>query len=149
MRKFFISFLSLSLLLFGCSLNPSDQDSITQKEEGKKEKMETKQLVVQQVKKENAPPEIQKQVEQMMKQGGTHSLSSNNQIYVIIALGKRKSGGYRIQISKAEKKGDEATIYAEEIPPSPTDFVTQAITYPIEIFTIPKENIKKINIRIK
>lgn len=49
---------------------------------------------------------------------------------IIVSLGKRPTGGYAIELTKAEYKPQELSLYVDVIEPNPGDMVTEVITYP-------------------
>lgn len=59
--------------------------------------------------------------------------------FVILNLGEKRTGGYRIGVDKVEELPDKIVITVKEIKPE-GDFVTQALTYP---YTVVKINSKK------
>ena len=50
--------------------------------------------------------------------------------YVLISAGERPTGGYLVNIIKAQKENDVIVFYAKVTPPPQDALVTQAITYP-------------------
>ena len=63
----------------------------------------------------------------------------NDTLICTIAMGKKQSGGYYIEIQKVKIKGNSVTIYVNEIVPKSGDTVTAAITYPIAKIKFNKE----------
>lgn len=54
----------------------------------------------------------------------------NEEIYVLINAGLRKTGGFSIEIKSYEIRGNEIVIDGEFLEPSKKDIVTQAFTFP-------------------
>ncbi len=66
---------------------------------------------------------------------------------ICIASGEKKTGGYDIQITDIQYDGSKLKITVKETSPAPTDYVTEAITYPccaVEIDKFP-ENIEIVS----
>ena len=60
----------------------------------------------------------------------------DKEVIVALFLGDKPSGGYDVQISRAEQSSDALTIYYREKSPSPGSMVTQALTQPFHIVRI-------------
>ncbi|GGE19224.1 hypothetical protein GCM10011571_21450 [Marinithermofilum abyssi] len=74
---------------------------------------------------------------QKRKTGGETVVIAEGRAYLIMALGERQTGGYRIKVHNVVKQGNHIHIYAEEVPPSQNSVTTQAISYPVTIASIP------------
>jgi hypothetical protein len=59
--------------------------------------------------------------------------------FVILNLGEKSTGGYRIGVDKVQELPDKIVVTVKEVKPE-GDLVTQAITYP---YTVIKINSKK------
>ena len=70
---------------------------------------------------------------------GYYYEKENDTLICTIAMGKKQSGGYHIEIQKVKIKGNSVTIYVNEIIPKPGDLITAAITYPIAKIKFNKE----------
>ncbi len=57
-------------------------------------------------------------------------------VYVAARMGMRPTGGYSVKLGNAETDADMITVVVEFVSPSPTDMVTQVITYPYKIVAI-------------
>ncbi|SFI98973.1 protease complex subunit PrcB family protein [Thermoflavimicrobium dichotomicum] len=156
MMRFQLLSVSCLILLLGCTPEPADQMKTSHptnekkngSESGENNNMGSNELTYHQIKAEEAPPEIQKQLDSLVKKGGHISHFTSDHIYIAISLGPRKSSGYRIKINKIEKKNRQATIHATETTPKPDEFVTQVITYPFIILSIPRDAIEKVNVHL-
>lgn len=94
------------------------------------------------------PDEVkQRQVEVMQTAGDQFShteVNSGDRTYLILALGQRPTGGYSIRINEVVQKGNTIRIHAEEVPPAPDAFTTQAISSPRTVISLasPKGEVK-------
>jgi len=59
---------------------------------------------------------------------------------LILHLGVKNSGGYKISVEKTEYKGNQMILYTKEIVPKKGEKVTMALTNPYCIVLIPKIN---------
>ena len=60
----------------------------------------------------------------------------DKEVVVALFLGDKPTGGYDVQISRAEQSSEALTIYYREKNPSPGSMVTQALTQPFHIVRI-------------
>lgn len=60
----------------------------------------------------------------------------DKEVIVALFLGEKPTGGYDVQISRAEQTQDGLTIYYREKTPPPGGMVTQALTQPFHIVRI-------------
>jgi hypothetical protein len=74
---------------------------------------------------------------QKKRTGGETVVIAEGRAYLIMTLGERQTGGYRIKMHNVVKQGNRIHIYAEEVPPSQNSVTTQAISYPVTIASIP------------
>jgi len=79
----------------------------------------------------------------------------NDEIYVVVTRGEKKTGGYSVEVEKIIKEerdsGDfDITVVAKYCDPDPDEIVTQGFDYP---FTIVKTDLdempKKINLKVE
>jgi len=64
------------------------------------------------------------------------TIDFGKEIVVGLFLGEKPTGGYDVQISRAEQTNDGLTIYYREKSPPPGGMVTQALTQPFHIVRI-------------
>ncbi len=83
------------------------------------------------------PDCVRQKVKELREKGGAAICHEDNYSYVILALGRRPTGGYSIQIDEVKIFSDKLMLYARELKPGPDDFVTQAITYPVKVKKLP------------
>lgn len=91
------------------------------------------------------PQTVHAQTEKLKQQNQVaHSaVPFKDRIYFIVTLGQRPTGGYQVYLDKITQSDSEIHIYVEEIAPSPDMMVTQIITNPIQVVSIPKPKGKK------
>jgi hypothetical protein len=63
---------------------------------------------------------------------------------VAVAMGRRSTGGYGIEILNTKVRGDVLYIRYRESTPAPGAFVSQAITTPYEIRVLPRSAAAKV-----
>lgn len=85
----------------------------------------------------NLPKAIQDKVDDLKENENYKAYEYGNYIYLLAAMGEKKTGGYNIDIEKITKTEDnnEYTINAQvdTDEPSSGSFVTQSITYPYTV----------------
>ncbi len=64
------------------------------------------------------------------------TIDFDKEVVVALFLGDKPTGGYDVQISRAEQSSESLTIYYREKSPSPGSMVTQALTQPFHIVRI-------------
>lgn len=107
-----------------------DADPIKEKGSGKTE------LKIHSVSNQDLPSEVKSRADELRnaRKEGNATLRKGNRIYVFVALGERRTGGYSIDFTKAELvNGTQLHIYAKEVSPSKGSIVTQAFTYPVGV----------------
>jgi len=69
----------------------------------------------------------------------------NREMVVGIFLGEKPTGGYEVEIVRAEQRDSSLYFYYREKIPSPGAMVTQALTQPFHLVKVPKyENLQVI-----
>lgn len=76
-----------------------------------------------------------RQVE-LMRRGPLGDVSFASQVVVVAYLGRRRTGGYSLEISAVEREGDFVTIQLAEISPPPGEAQTQALTWPAVLLLV-------------
>ena len=67
--------------------------------------------------------------------------------YALVEMGRRNTGGYGIAISReAGKRGDELWLRATYVSPAPGRMVTQALTAPCVLVSLPQA-FRKLNVQ--
>jgi hypothetical protein len=66
------------------------------------------------------------------------SIDFNREIVVGIFLGEKSTGGYEMEIVRAERRDSLLYFYYREKIPSPGAIVTQALTQPFHLVRVPK-----------
>jgi hypothetical protein len=97
------------------------------------------------------PVEVKKRWEEIQATGKPTGVAvhANERTYVIAALGMRPTGGYRIEIQRIHRRGHTVVVYAKEQAPPPGSLVTQVITYPVTVVSIPLQTDVTFRFRIK
>lgn len=83
------------------------------------------------------PKEVQASLQEIRFSGGTQVVTADK-TYVIICLGKRNTGGYKVVIDTIQKQANGSiVIKAHEEKPQPGKMTTQVITYPSTVVALP------------
>lgn len=67
---------------------------------------------------------------ELVRRGPLSDVSFDSQVVVVAYLGRRRTGGYSLEISAVEREGDFVTIQLAETAPLPDEAQTQALTWP-------------------
>lgn len=88
------------------------------------------------------PEDVRKHFDRLTAspQGGHAAIPHGSRIFLIISAGQRPTGGYQVKITEILKKGETVHIYAEETAPAKDSMVTQAITHPAAVVSIPQKD---------
>jgi hypothetical protein len=97
------------------------------------------------------PVEVKKRWEEILttREPASVAVHADERTYVIAALGMRPTGGYRIEIQRIHRRGHTVDVYAEEHAPPPGSIVTQVITYPATVVSIPSQTDVTFQFHIK
>lgn len=97
------------------------------------------------------PVEVKKRWEEMQATGEPTGVAvhTDKHTYVIATSGMRPTGGYRLNIQRIHRRGHTVVVYAEEQAPPPGSLVTQVITYPATVVSIPLQTDVTFQFRIK
>jgi PrcB C-terminal len=69
----------------------------------------------------------------------------NREMVVGVLLGEKRTGGYEVEIVRAERHDSSLYLYYREASPTPGALVTQALTQPFHLVKVPKyENLQVI-----
>ncbi|HEX4656336.1 MAG TPA: protease complex subunit PrcB family protein [Streptosporangiaceae bacterium] len=60
-----------------------------------------------------------------------------SELAMVLALGMRPGGGYRVHIDRVTEQDGTLTVHAREIRPAATEFVTDALTQPFIAIATP------------
>lgn len=111
--------MSLLLLLFCCSCSTGGKDD---------KKIRDLQFGV--VKEEEIPEELKKIIEEKKQQNFKLTYADQDQLYIAVGYGCRKTGGYSIQV-KELYLADNAIYFCTELKgPKKEDVNNQALSYP-------------------
>jgi hypothetical protein len=69
-------------------------------------------------------------VQRMHRTPGTHLRREGGYRHVLVALGQRPTGGFRVDLEAIVEHPDYILLQAVEIAPAPGDMVIQVLTYP-------------------
>ncbi|MFC4076921.1 protease complex subunit PrcB family protein [Salinithrix halophila] len=96
------------------------------------------------------PETVKAKAGEVKRSKGTEtSISQKDRTYLIIGLGERPTGGYRVDVENIIKRGEEIHVYAKEIAPTPGTMVTQAITHPVQVVSIPRTDESRVHFHVK
>lgn len=87
---------------------------------------------------DHLPPKVKKETEKL-KESISKSQSAvtvDDRTYLIIALGKRPTGGYSVTVSKVEQQDSTLQVYAQEKTPAEGSMVIQVISYPLTVVSV-------------
>lgn len=136
--KTLLTLFILGFILMGCNVQGN---RVIAKEEGSGASLKY-ELVT--------PPydaDIQQMIDKNKKNAGYKTIQQGSDTLVMIFLGQRPSGGYKIVVDKVEKKSDQVTIFYSE--KKPEGMAISVISYPSSVIKIPKTSlpivVKKTN----
>jgi len=66
------------------------------------------------------------------------SIDFSTESILLLAMGQKNTGGYSISVDRIVNEGDDWVVYVKNSAPGPTDFVTDVITTPCILVSIPK-----------
>lgn len=84
------------------------------------------------------PPQVKALTEKLadFKSIRNKSITVDGKTYIVLSLGERSTGGYRITVTKVEQQDQVVHIYAQEKPPPGGAMVIQVITHPYTVISI-------------
>jgi hypothetical protein len=136
MRKWLL--VLLLALVAGCGTKPLAKPLPHAVGGGSEMVQKEENLSFEQLSIEEAPKPVQDKAAKMQKspQSSFDVVYEQNRSYIIIALGERNTGGYRIEVERVVKQGNRVTVHAKEIAPPKDRFVAQVITYPLAVVVV-------------
>ncbi|WP_069648892.1 protease complex subunit PrcB family protein [Caloranaerobacter ferrireducens] len=100
--------------------------------------------------KNEVPKKIQELLPRYMSEERALACKIENEVYVIVTRGEKKTAGYTVTIDRIEKVKSkdnfDLIVYAEYKDPKPNELVAQVITYPT---VIVKTELNKLPNKIK
>ncbi len=72
----------------------------------------------------------------LLRSGPLRAVSFDSQVVVAAFLGRRRTGGYGLELADVERSGDFVTLYLREQRPAADAMVTQAITWPAVLLLV-------------
>jgi hypothetical protein len=64
------------------------------------------------------------------------------EMVILATMGRKNTGGYSIEITKAEVSGDQLKVYVTRKTPRPGGMSLQALTAPFHMAAVPKTELK-------
>ncbi|MFY0543308.1 protease complex subunit PrcB family protein [Brevibacillus sp. H7] len=87
------------------------------------------------------PPAVQDALKKLRKNGGQTVVHAGGKTYVVIGVGQRPTGGYRLTVDQVKQKAPNSfEVYVREHKPSPGTLTTQVISYPTLVVSLPQAN---------
>lgn len=100
--------------------------------------------------KNEVPKKIQELLPRYMSEERALACKIENEVYVIVTRGEKKTAGYTVTIDRIEKVKSkdnfDLIVYAEYKDPKPNELVAQVITYPT---VVVKTELNKLPNKIK
>ncbi len=69
------------------------------------------------------------------------------EMVAVIFLGEKRTGGYEVEITKAERNDSTLYLYYRERSPSPGGVVAQVMTQPYHVVKLAKQNVPPVFLR--
>lgn len=127
--------LAFLLVLTGCG-DGSDKEGSSKTE-----------LIIHSESEENLPQEVKAKLKALTesKTEGEATVRKGDRIYLLVALGERPTGGYGVELTKAELIDEKLLeVYAKEVTPSKDSITAQALTYPVGVGYIETDSAEDI-----
>lgn len=70
------------------------------------------------------------------------SIDFTNEMVIAVTMGRQRSGGYSVEIVKAEPSGEKLKIYVARNTPRPGSMSIQALTAPFHMVAVPKSSLQ-------
>jgi len=84
------------------------------------------------------PPAVRDALKQVQKSGGHTIVRADGKTYVVIGVGQRPTGGYRLVTERVERTGAHGfVIRVREQKPAAGAMKTQVISYPTLVVALP------------
>lgn len=132
MKKFLIILITLfTIVVSGCGVN---SDSINSKDT-------TVGIPIKKVSFNEAPFKVQEWARPIIGSPNMTWMHFEDRTYLIVARGKRSTGGYDVKIQTVEVKNQDVVVTYTIIDPKPGQMVTEAITFPYDLGWIPKTDL--------
>jgi hypothetical protein len=92
------------------------------------------------------PLAVQQWIERSLKVEAGQRMTLDGRTYLLVTRGTKPTGGYDVQLKSIQEKDSELVVTVDYIDPAPGTAVTEAITYPYALVSIPATD---INIRFE
>ena len=132
MRKIGLKFIGLLfiILLVSCGTKDASED----------DSQHLGDISFERIAFENTPDDIKTAIQYKLHEEATFTLPKDDEIYVVITRGEQPTGGYTVEITNVENRGDFVAVLYLYKDPADDEVVTQAITYPLDIVKIKRVN---------
>jgi hypothetical protein len=129
-----LALIVMSLTLFtACSNGPKSIVSVDRKESD----AIVNKIHFEEVKIQDLKPSIKGIFESKKQYRGYFNFKDEDgYLYIGIFSGKRNTGGYSIKVLNVEDIEGKTGIIVQETSPKPSDYVTQALTYPYTVIRV-------------
>lgn len=87
----------------------------------------------------NYPVGLEEQLIASKEEPGHDFITLDNEVYMVIYMGQRNTGGYSIQVENIIDHGESKIVYVYESSPPKDGMVTMAITYPLTVIKLPND----------
>lgn len=81
--------------------------------------------------------QVQEWVQSHRQEQGTWSLTADNKRYSLVTLGEKPTGGYSIKVARLLADAGQLIAITEIKAPAQGAMVTQALTYPLDLISLP------------
>lgn len=92
------------------------------------------------------PQEIKEWIKEKAQEEYSGFKAIENSTYVLVSMGQRNTGGYKVNLTDIKETEEKLFINAEYTHPAPKQFVSQVLTYPVLLVKIDKQ--KEVEITI-
>jgi len=73
----------------------------------------------------------------------------SKEMVIAVALGRQRSGGYLLEITRVEIEGEKLRITYRRKAPAPDSIVLQVVTTPVHFVAVPKSDLKAEFVEMK
>lgn len=78
--------------------------------------------------------------------GEAPAVDFDRSVVLALDMGRRPTGGHRIEVESVERTGNALTVHVVSIEPGPACLVTQAVTRPYQLVRVPVEEGEPIDV---
>lgn len=85
------------------------------------------------------PTEVESVLNKLRRTGGAEVVQGEHKTYVVIGLGQRSTGGYKVEVDGIETNANgQIIVKAHEVKPAEGSMTIQVISYPTKVIALPK-----------